>query len=45
MPLSGAHNQEMTAIRLILAAEYERLGPNSQLVSVASFRPLDLYKV
>ena len=28
MPLSGAYNQEMAAIRLILTAEYERLGPN-----------------
>ncbi len=28
MPLSGAYNQEMAVIRLILTAEYERLGPN-----------------
>ena len=28
MPLPGAYNQEMAAIRLILTAEYERLGPN-----------------
>ena len=28
MPLSGAYNQNMAAIRLILTAEYEILGPN-----------------
>ena len=28
VPLSGAYNQKMDAIRLILTAEYERLGPN-----------------
>ena len=28
MPLSGAYNQIMAAIKLILTAEYERLGPN-----------------
>ena len=28
MPLSGAYNQKMAAIRLILTAKYERLGPN-----------------
>ena len=28
MPLSGAYNQKMAAIKLILTAEYERLGPN-----------------
>ena len=28
MPLSGAYNQEMAVIRLILTAEYQRLGPN-----------------
>ena len=28
MPLSGAYNQKMAAIRLILTTEYERLGPN-----------------
>ena len=28
MPLSGAYNQKMATIRLILTAEYERLGPN-----------------
>ena len=27
MPVSGAYNQKMAAIRLILTAEYERLGP------------------
>ena len=26
MPLSGAYNQKMAAIRLILTAEYERLA-------------------
>ena len=28
MPLSGAYNQKMAAIKHILTAEYERLGPN-----------------
>ena len=28
MPLSGAYNRKMAAIRLILTAEYEKLGPN-----------------
>ena len=28
MPLSGAYNQKMAVIRLILTAEYECLGPN-----------------
>ena len=28
MPLSGAYNHKMAAIRLILTAEYERIGPN-----------------
>ena len=28
MPLSGAYNQKMAAIKLILTAEYERVGPN-----------------
>ena len=28
MPLSAVYNQKMAAIRLILPAEYERLGPN-----------------
>ena len=28
MPLSAVYNQTMAAIRLILTAEYERLGPN-----------------
>ena len=28
MPLSGAYNQKMAAIRLILTAEFERLGLN-----------------
>ena len=27
-PLSAVYNQKMAASRLILAAEYERLGPN-----------------
>ena len=28
MPLSAVYNQKVAAIRLILTAEYERLGPN-----------------
>ncbi len=44
MPLSGAYNQEMAVIRLILTAEYQRLGPN-YIVGVATFRPLPLYEV
>ena len=28
MPLSAVYNQRMAATRLILTAEYERLGPN-----------------
>ena len=28
MPLSAAYNHKMAAIRLIMAAEYEILGPN-----------------
>ena len=44
MPLSGAYNQEMAVIRLILTAEYRRLGPN-YIVGVATFRPLPLYEV
>ena len=28
MPLSGAYNQKMAAIKHILTAEHERLGPN-----------------